>query len=80
MKINANPVKGTIDYLPREMELRQQTINKILETFKKHGFLQVKTPILENLEWLTGGDSGDNQKLMFKTIKRGEKLDLTKSI
>lgn len=79
MKINANPVKGTIDYLPREMELRQQTINKILETFKKHGFLQVKTPILENLEWLTGGDSGDNQKLMFKTIKRGEKLDLTKS-
>lgn len=78
MKINANPVKGTIDYLPAEMEIRQEAINKILSTFKAHGFLQVKTPILENLEWLTGGDSGDNQKLMFKTIKRGEKLDLSK--
>jgi len=78
MKINANPVKGTIDYLPAEMEVRQEAINKILSTFKAHGFLQVKTPILENLEWLTGGDSGDNQKLMFKTIKRGEKLDLSK--
>lgn len=78
MKISANPIKGTIDYLPCDMEIRQQTINKILGTFKSHGFLQVKTPILENLEWLSGGDSGDNQKLMFKTIKRGEKLDLTK--
>lgn len=78
MKFNANPVKGTIDYLPAEMEVRQEAINKILGTFKAHGFLQVKTPILENLEWLSGGDSGDNQKLMFKTIKRGEKLDLTK--
>ena len=78
MKINTNPVKGTIDYLPADMEIRQQAINKILATFKAHGFLQVKTPILENLEWLTHGDSGDNQKLMFKTVKRGEKLNLSK--
>lgn len=78
MKINTNPVKGTIDYLPADMEIRQNTINSILSTFKKYGFLQVKTPILESLDILTSGDSGDNQKLMFKTIKRGDKLNLDK--
>lgn len=78
MKINTNPIKGTVDYLPADMELRQSTINIILKTFKQNGFLQVKTPILENLQLLTNGDSGDNQKLMYKTIKRGEKLALNK--
>lgn len=77
MKINVNPVRGTKDYLPTEMEVRQHIINVILETYKKNGFQQIKTPILENIELLNGGDSGDNQKLMFKTIKRGEKLDLS---
>ena len=78
MKINTNPIKGTVDYLPADMEIRQQAINIILSTFKQNGFLQVKTPILESLQILTNGDSGDNQKLMFKTIKRGEKLNLNK--
>ena len=78
MKINTNPIKGTVDYLPVDMEIRQTAINKILETFKNCGFLQIKTPILESLQILTNGDSGDNQKLMFKTIKRGEKLNLNK--
>ncbi len=78
MKINTSPVKGTQDFLPAEMEIRQDTINKILDTFEAHGFLHVKTPILENLQILTTGDSGENQKLMFKTIKRGEKLNLSK--
>ena len=78
MKINTNPIKGTVDYLPADMEIRQAAINSILSTFKKNGFLQIKTPILESLQILTNGDSGDNQKLMFKTIKRGEKLDLNK--
>ncbi len=76
MKIN--PVKGCLDYMPKEMELRQQVIEKILKVYKRNGFLQIKTPILENLENLTNGDSGDNTKLMFKTIKRGEKLNLMK--
>lgn len=78
MKINTNPVRGTVDYLPLEMEVRQMAIDNILKTFKDNGFLQVKTPILESLSNLTTGDSGDNQKLMFKTVKRGEKLDLSK--
>ena len=64
--------------MPRDAQIRQEVINKILSTYTQNGFLLVKTPILENIELLTLGDEGDNQKLMFKTIKRGEKLDLTK--
>lgn len=78
VKIKTTPVKGTVDYLPMQMETRQQIIDIILSTYKNNGFLYVKTPILENLEILTKGDTGDNQKMMFKTVKRGAKLDLTK--
>ena len=78
MKLDTNPVRGTVDYLPSEMDIRSYAEQIILKTYKQNGFLQIKTPILESLNLLTSGDSGDNQKLMFKTIKRGDKLDLTK--
>lgn len=78
MKFNTNPVRGTVDYMPREMEMRSYAEKIILDTYKQNGFLQIKTPILENLDLLTNGDSGDNQKLMFKTVKRGGQLDLSK--
>ena len=78
MKLNTNPIRGTNDYLPAEMEVKNYAEKIILDTYKQNGFLQIKTPILENLDLLTNGDSGDNQKLMFKTVKRGEKLDLSK--
>lgn len=78
MKFDTNPVRGTVDYLPSEMNTRTYAEQIILKTYKQNGFLQIKTPILENLNLLTSGDSGDNQKLMFKTIKRGDKLDLSK--
>ena len=78
MKIDTNPVRGTVDYLPSEMDIRSYAEQIILKTYKQNGFLQIKTPILESLNLLTSGDSGDNQKLMFKTVKRGDKLDLSK--
>lgn len=78
MKLSTTPVRGTVDYLPTEMEVKSYAERVILETYKQNGFLQIKTPILENIDLLTNGDSGDNQKLMFKTIKRGDKLDLSK--
>ncbi len=78
MKFSTSPVRGTVDYLPSEMEVKSYAEKVILETYTKNGFLQIKTPVLENLDLLTNGDSGDNQKLMFKTIKRGDKLDLSK--
>ena len=79
MKFDTNPVRGTVDYMPAEMDVRSYAEQIILKTYKQNGFLQIKTPILENLNLLTSGDSGDNQKLMFKTIKRGDKLDLSKN-
>ena len=78
MKFDTNPVRGTVDYLPSDMDVRSYAEQVILKTYKQNGFLQIKTPILESLELLTNGDEGDNQKLMFKTVKRGDKLDLSK--
>lgn len=78
MKFSTSPVRGTVDYLPVETEVRDWAEQIILSTYKSNGFLHIKTPILESLDLLTNGDSGDNQKLMFKTVKRGASLDLTK--
>lgn len=78
MKFSTAPVRGTVDYLPTEMDVRSYAEQIIIKTYRENGFLQIKTPILENLDLLLSGDSGDNQKLMFKTIKRGDKLDLSK--
>ena len=78
MKINTNPVRGTEDYGPADMQVRESVRQTILETYRQHGFLQIKTPILEDINLLLGSDAGDNSKLMYKVLKRGEKLDLTK--
>lgn len=78
MKINTNPVRGGLDFMPADMENRQIVKNIILNTYKNNGFLQIKTPILESLDLLVRSDSGENSTLMFKTIKRGNKLDLSK--
>ena len=80
MKISMNPIRGCIDFMPSEAERRQAVMKSILKTYKDNGFLQIKTPILENLELLCNNDEGENStKLMFRTIKRGDKLNLTKS-
>lgn len=78
MKLNLNPIKGTNDYAPKEALEREIVRQKILEIYQKNGYQLIKTPILEHLELLNGSDGGDNLKLIFKTIKRGEKLDLSK--
>jgi len=75
---NFNPVRGTYDYLPGEAKLRETIRTKILSTFQNNGYNLIGTPILENLELLNMSDGGDNLKLMFKTVKRGDKLNLTK--
>ncbi len=73
-----NSVRGTREFTPVEMAFRQDIIDKIRSIYQKNGFSLIKTPILERLDFLCRGDSGDNAKIMFKTIKRGAKLDLTK--
>lgn len=78
MKRTLTPVRGTNDYLPKEMALREKVRSIILATYKKYGFMQISAPILEDIDNLLGSDGGDNTKLIFKVLKRGEKLDLAK--
>ena len=75
---NFNPVRGTYDYMPTDAKIREIVRGKILSTFQNNGYNLIGTPIFEHLELLNGSDGGDNLKLMFKTIKRGDKLDLSK--
>lgn len=78
MKRTLTPVRGTNDYLPKEMAIREKVRGIILNVYKKYGFMQISAPILEDIDNLLGSDGGDNTKLIFKVLKRGEKLDLTK--
>ncbi len=72
MKIT--PVKGTNDYLPAQARLREYLQKKISETYENCGFSRIFTPILEDAENLDKSDGGDNLNLIFKVMKRGEKL------
>jgi len=72
------PVRGTYDYAPVEAESRELIKQKILRSYQDNGFTLIETPILENLSLLDSSDGGENLRLMFKTIKRGAQLDLTK--
>lgn len=72
MKINT--VKGTNDYLPQEVVLRDYIQNKILEVYKSNGFTRIMTPAIEDIENLDKSDGGDNLNLIFKILKRGDKL------
>ena len=73
MKIT--PVKGTADYLPNEVLIRDYLQNSILETYRSCGFERISTPIIEDIETLDKSDGGENLNLIFKIMKRGEKLE-----
>ena len=75
---NFSPIRGTNDYMPNEAKMRELVRQKILASYQNNGYNLISTPILENLELLNMRDGGDNLKLMFKTVKRGDKLDSTK--
>ena len=73
MKIT--PVKGTNDYLPNEVEIRDYLQNEILKVYVANGFEHITTPIIEDIENLDKSDGGENLNLIFKIMKRGDKLD-----
>ena len=73
MKIT--PVNGTNDYLPSEAALREYMQNSILKTYINHGFERILTPALEDMENLDKSEGGDNLNLLFKILKRGNKLE-----
>jgi histidyl-tRNA synthetase len=75
-KLPTEPPRGMRDILPAEAELRDFAAATILGVYRRYGFRRVETPALEHLELLTGGGGGENEKLIFKVLKRGEKLTL----
>lgn len=68
------PVTGMRDILPAEMEIRSTLMNIIRDTYRLYGFTEIETPVVEHIENLTSKQGGDNEKLIFKVLKRGEKL------
>ena len=63
------------DFLPLEKTRRDQVLTTIRETYLGHGFQEIETPALEDLERLTSGQGGDNEKLAFRVMKRGAELE-----
>ena len=76
MALNKKPVKGMKDILPGEMEIRDYVISVIKETYKAFGFTSIETPCVESIANLSSKQGGENEKLIFKILKRGGKLDI----
>lgn len=76
MALKKKPVTGMRDMLPNEMEIRDYVIHLIKETYKTYGFTSMETPCVEHIENLCSKQGGDNEKLIYKILKRGEKLKL----
>ena len=74
MKFIKTPVKGMCDMLPSDMRLREHVLGMIKETYGRYGFMQIETPVMEHIENLTSKQGGDNEKLIFKVMKRGAEL------
>ncbi len=76
MAMSKKPVTGMKDILPAEMQIRDYVISLIKETYKGFGFTSIETPCVENIGNLSNKQGGENEKLIFKIMKRGEKFDL----
>lgn len=76
MALSKKPVNGMKDILPSEMEIRDYVTNVIKETYRSFGFTPIETPCMENIANLSNKQGGENEKLIFKVLKRGEKLHL----
>ncbi len=76
MALKKKPVTGMKDILPQEMQIRDYVISVIKETYGKFGFTSIETPCMEDIGNLSNKQGGENEKLIFKVLKRGEKLNL----
>ena len=75
MAKDVNPPRGMRDFLPADKLKRERILGVIKDVYRAHGFQEIETPALENLERLTSGQGGDNEKLAFRVMKRGAELE-----
>ncbi len=68
------PPTGMRDWLPQDALLRQHLMEIISSVYRLYGYLPIDTPAMEDLGVLLGKGGGENEKLLFKILKRGEKL------
>jgi histidyl-tRNA synthetase len=80
LKPETTPPRGMRDVLPDEVELRDRTLGTILDVYRRRGFRRIETPAVESLTLLTRGEGGENEKLIFKILKRGEKLSTARDL
>ena len=76
MTLIKKTVTGMRDIMPDEMDIRRYCIGVIRDTYARYGFTEIETPVVESLENLVSDQGGDNEKLIFRILKRGEKLKL----
>lgn len=80
MALIKKPVHGMKDILPEEMQIRDYVQSVIKDTYRKFGFTAIETPCMESIANLTSKQGGDNEKLIFKVLKRGEKLNVADAL
>jgi histidyl-tRNA synthetase len=70
------PARGMRDFLPADIRKRNYVIKIIKEVYESYGFEPLETPAVENLETLMGKYGEEGNQLIYKILKRGEKLDV----
>src|ERR1700736_785338 len=75
LTLSTAPPSGMRDLLPAETALRDWAAAQLVKTYEQFGFTRIETPALENIANLRGGEGGENLKLIFEVLKRGDKLD-----
>lgn len=75
MSISVKPMRGTRDYLPEEVRIREKIKSTILRSYENGGFSLIETPLLENIELLDKSDGGENLNMIFRIMKRGRKFE-----
>src|SRR5215207_1888533 len=77
MSSKTQPARGMRDFLPSDVRKRNYVIKIIREVYESYGFEPLETPAVENLETLTGKYGEEGNQLMYRILKRGEKLDVS---
>ncbi|HET9139202.1 ATP phosphoribosyltransferase regulatory subunit, partial [Actinophytocola sp.] len=71
MKVDLSPARGTRDLLPATVAVRDHVLATITEVYRRYGYQRIETPALENIERLQGGQGGENEKLIYRVLRRG---------